>query len=494
MDSTPAVDLAPTVEADAETVALSWLLDRGELGLVAHHLPEREVMLSWAHAIEVEDPSPWLRGAGLVLTTGLRFPRTRPGQDEYVARLAAAGSSALGFGTGLRYAAIPFGVVAACRRHDLALVEVPFDTPFLAVEQAVVDRLGELRRHRLTDTIADQQRLTRATLKDGLPGLARALARALGASVAVLAADGATIATTGGGLSPADALREIQEGRGRAVSVSEPGRVLEVQPLGDRPSEVVGWLALARSTPLTPTDRLLVSHALSIAALELARPSDGADRELGAALLGAILAGSPLDPPAALAARGFPPGDVALLALRAPDSRGLDSALSALRRHPRLLDLPIADTDALLLVPAADVDVVTRMVGPSAALVIGPPGDLADIGHCAALVRRHLDAAPSGTSVRLAGDPVAILTTDPALTLAVSPWLRALGEYDAAHGSDLTGSLRAFLLHHGAWDPAAQSLGVHRHTLRHRVERACDVAGIDLADPSQRAMLVLALV
>ena len=40
---------------------------------------------------------------------------------------------------------------------------------------------------------------------------------------------------------------------------------------------------------------------------------------------------------------------------------------------------------------------------------------------------------------------------------------------------------------------AAQRLGVHRHTLRHRVERAADVAGFDLDDASHRALLLLTL-
>ena len=47
--------------------------------------------------------------------------------------------------------------------------------------------------------------------------------------------------------------------------------------------------------------------------------------------------------------------------------------------------------------------------------------------------------------------------------------LRPLVEHDIAGRGDLVNSLRAWLTHHGQWDPSAAALGVHRHTLRHRI-------------------------
>jgi purine catabolism regulator len=81
--------------------------------------------LAWAHSSDLQDPTPWLRAGGLLLTDGTQFdsdadgeggrppsdpPRraqqhagARPGEtawaDGYVGRLVAAGVAALGFAT-----------------------------------------------------------------------------------------------------------------------------------------------------------------------------------------------------------------------------------------------------------------------------------------------------------------------------------------------------------------------------------------------------------
>jgi PucR family transcriptional regulator, purine catabolism regulatory protein len=493
MKGVESADLDISGLQDAETVPLAWLLDRGDLGLLVHHLPDRSVHLEWAHAIEVDDPAPWLHGRGLVLTTGLRLPRTKQGQEEYVARLVAAGATALGFGTGMRFAAIPFAVAAACRSHDLALVEVPLPTPFLAVVQALTDRLGELRRLRLVETLTDQRRLTRATLRDGVPGLVGALARRLGASVVAVGADGAVVATVGG-LDAREVLAEVADQRG-AVRVADPVRVLEIQPLGGQPADPLGWLAVGRRTPLTSTDRLLLSHAVSIATIELARPAAGPEVALGAAVLTALLAGTPLDAGSALTAAGIDPaGRLALVGIRGVDARAVERTLSVVRRQRRLVDAPTDDPRTrLALVTADDVDAFLAALPAALTAATGPASPLGDVASSAAAVLRLLGTLAPGDRAHVASDPAARVAADPVLRSAVDPWLGALASHDAAHASGLTDALRAFLTHHGSWDPAAQSLGVHRHTLRHRVERAAAVAGFDLDDPGHRALLALAL-
>ncbi|MER6983178.1 helix-turn-helix domain-containing protein, partial [Streptomyces carpinensis] len=71
--------------------------------------------------------------------------------------------------------------------------------------------------------------------------------------------------------------------------------------------------------------------------------------------------------------------------------------------------------------------------------------------------------------------------------------LAPLAAHDAAHGTELLGSLRAFLEHNGQWEAASVSLGVHRHTLRNRMDRAQSLLGVDLDSAHVRAELLLAL-
>ena len=54
-------------------------------------------------------------------------------------------------------------------------------------------------------------------------------------------------------------------------------------------------------------------------------------------------------------------------------------------------------------------------------------------------------------------------------------------------------SLAAWLARHGQWDAAAADLGVHRHTLRYRMQRVEELLGRSLDDADLRAELWLAL-
>jgi purine catabolism regulator len=71
--------------------------------------------------------------------------------------------------------------------------------------------------------------------------------------------------------------------------------------------------------------------------------------------------------------------------------------------------------------------------------------------------------------------------------------LSTLEQHDAAGRGDLVKSLRVWLEHHGQWDPSAARLGVHRHTLRHRMRKVEQLLGSSLDSPDVRAELWLAL-
>jgi PucR family transcriptional regulator, purine catabolism regulatory protein len=125
------------------TVSLEWLLAQDDLGLrLVAGVPARE-QLTWAHASDLVDPTPWLTGGELVLTTGIGLPRAVGEQRAYVGRLADAGVAGLGFSVGVRFAAIPAPIVAACSERKFPLLEVPLPTPFIAITQAVARRIAQ---------------------------------------------------------------------------------------------------------------------------------------------------------------------------------------------------------------------------------------------------------------------------------------------------------------------------------------------------------------
>ena len=67
----------------------------GERGLDNH--------VTWLHASELLDPTPWLEGGELVLTTGLGLDTTAAAQKEYLRRLAEHRLAGLGFGLGFGF-------------------------------------------------------------------------------------------------------------------------------------------------------------------------------------------------------------------------------------------------------------------------------------------------------------------------------------------------------------------------------------------------------
>lgn len=67
--------------------------------------------------------------------------------------------------------------------------------------------------------------------------------------------------------------------------------------------------------------------------------------------------------------------------------------------------------------------------------------------------------------------------------------LTPLRRHDERHRDDLEHSLFVWLAHHGQTSPAAAELGLHRHTLRTRVQSAASLLQRDLDDPDTRAEL-----
>jgi len=119
----------------AMTASLEWLLAQHDLGLrLVAGVPARE-QLTWAHASDLVDPTPWLTGGELVLTTGIGLPRAGGEQHAYVGRLADAGVAGLGFGVGVRYAAIPAPIVAACSERKFPLLEVPLPFRYATISR-----------------------------------------------------------------------------------------------------------------------------------------------------------------------------------------------------------------------------------------------------------------------------------------------------------------------------------------------------------------------
>src|ERR1700728_2232137 len=105
----------------------------------------------WVHAIEFADAARLLRGAELVLTTGIALPDEEPLHGASVAELPAVGVSALAVELGRKYTSgLPAAFVTAAQDRGLPLVVFTREVPFVEITEAVHaliidDQLEQLR-------------------------------------------------------------------------------------------------------------------------------------------------------------------------------------------------------------------------------------------------------------------------------------------------------------------------------------------------------------
>jgi purine catabolism regulator len=132
----------------------------GELGLTLTTGQESaQTHVRWVHSTELSDPTPWLKGGEVLLTTGLQLDGPRA-QREFLDRLATHKIAALGFGTGFSHRRLPAALVTAARKRDFPLFEVPYELPFIAITERAFARLLDeryelLQRNMVGDVLAE---------------------------------------------------------------------------------------------------------------------------------------------------------------------------------------------------------------------------------------------------------------------------------------------------------------------------------------------------
>jgi len=93
--------------------------------------------VAWAHVSELEDPTPWLFGSEMIMTTGIAVPDSAERQRAYLERLDDAGVACLALSEQLSVPPLTEGFLAAADRRGFAVVEVPLAVPFMAISQEV---------------------------------------------------------------------------------------------------------------------------------------------------------------------------------------------------------------------------------------------------------------------------------------------------------------------------------------------------------------------
>lgn len=476
-------------------------------------------VITWAHAIELTDPSPWLSGGELVMTTGLHLPETDAERTEYVRRIVESGSAALAFDVGMHFDRVPAAICAAGDQLGLPVLAVAPATPFIAISRAVIDELTLDQVRLVQQVVQGQETLARVTMHGGVQALIKTLSTALDCSACVLDRSGLMLAESGfdteGLAARVHEQLDRDQGRRRGASrVFVDGRgSLTIQQLPGA-GEGPGYLAVASAEPLGPSERLLVGHTVALLSIELAKPMRVIDAEqrLRMSVTHALLHNG-IDVDASLL-RYFGFGDDAVVAVAAFTEVG--SLAAAERQLTAALDEEstpflmsrLPDGEGIAIAVHADgaaglIDrVYTRVRGRLRRSMNGGIGAACTIRSANLSLQQALSAVRVGEvsghkliPFEELGTFSLLLSTqsDDVLRAIADRWLRVVEDYDRDHGTKLLQSVESFLHHNGHWDAAAAELGVHRHTLRKRMDRLVELIGRDIDSAHTRSELWIAL-
>ncbi|MGW3951594.1 PucR family transcriptional regulator [Streptomyces sp. NPDC004752] len=517
--------------ADETAVPLSVLLADPALALTQVAGPAEDRLIGTVGTTELEDPTPYLVGGELLLTSGVRLPPDAEGIDTFVARVVAAGIAALGFGIAPLHQEVPAGLVAACDRHELPLLRLPPRTPFVAVGRATYAAIAEARNRDLKRISQAQSALASAAARpDALQAVLTQLSVHTGAWAVLLDGQGNELFRAG--RRPPEAVRDLLRDLAVRTAVrpatggSPPpaaaadhhdGVHLTVHTLSGADGTTPLALGQAATTTPTPVHRQVTGTAIVLLSL-LTSPRHAltTDSHGVGALVRLMLGAAPAEVAPALVPAERPtddhwivvhgrhtarrPEDPGRRSPRAPRSGGDPARLAALGTALGTPYLHIDGTSLRALVPSAPG---ARPAAPAQAAALGwtlgfsapsPAAGLPRADAQAEHALRRAIAAEVPAVVHEAAPPTVHGLVAPADAEEFARTRFAALDRAGPPGAPvLLATLRTWLAFHGSWDRTAAELQVHRNTVRHRVARVAELLDADLQDPAVRMELWFAL-
>jgi PucR family transcriptional regulator, purine catabolism regulatory protein len=439
--------------------------------------------VGWLHVSELEDPTPFLEGGEFLLTTGLGIGDLATTQRAYVRRLAKHGLAGLGFGVGFGFSDVPAAVVEEANTLGFPVVCVPYEVPFVAITKAAGTQLASAQLERQTRALEVNERLARAVLEGrGVQALLAIVSSHLGCSLVLLDERGRTVAErrTGKRVSFEDGL-ELPLGGGAVLRAARDGQAFgEYDRLVLHHGQTAVGFELSRRRAVSAAELRLAGDLLED--LETDRLDDrDVSRRMTAFGLDASRAHAAL---LAVPVDGVP-----------SDSVREDVAELLDRRGVRHLSTARPDRAAFIVESTAEDDVLELARGivdaqPGVRIGVGRPARGRGLSRSLVEARAAIDAvaAPVASYHDLGSLELLLSLPDGALEAFVD---RVLGS--AADNARLAESLAALLDAGCRWSEAADALGVHRHTLRYRMDRLKERTGRHPDDPQQRMELWLAV-
>lgn len=228
-----------------------------------------------------------------------------------------------------------------------------------------------------------------------------------------------------------------------------------------------------------------------------------AEQAMRAAVLELLLAGQRelAERIAATLLPRLPRRQLSVVSVSAPLDGRLLAELTPLAFEHAGVFAAVTDQAVIVIAEQGAVPELRRLLSRHAAAAgISERGSLAELPELLAQAERAVELARSRTPTapvsyrpEMHAGVLQLLQGSPEAARRAIGLLTPLRRHDERHGDELEHSLAVWLSHHGQTSPAAAELGVHRHTLRTRVNTAANLLQRDLDLPDTRAELWAAL-
>jgi hypothetical protein len=428
-------------------------------------------VVSWAHATEMTDPRPHLRGGELVCTLGSAL-LDAASCTRLVEAVHATGSAGICLGIGEVHTQIPRALIKECRRLSVPLIEMAHGVPFLAINDVLADariqaQAGTSQRNaELVSTLL-------AALRANAPigDMLSLSSRALGGSLTYELADVTSEPLPGGTLTTI-----ADDDRGAVSITTAEGNLLAWQgqslaPDADLLGQISRILEIARHEKVDHENqnRQRIGQLFALVAQGLAD---------SAALMPELQLAGLVGKPLTISA--WPAETAPLLAARLPGALIADAPEATFVVTTGSAPVYDAARDLGLVCghgSPVEVSQISRGIGEARATL--------------GLARRHGKVAGPESLTTLSG----LLEQQPPVRLVpfIDQLIRPLIDHDKQRGSQLLPTLRTFVEQHGALQSTAELQYLHVNTVRHRLARIASIVGRNPLDEGDRVSLSIGL-
>jgi purine catabolism regulator len=207
--------------------------------------------IRWVHISELEDPTPWLSGGELLLTTGIQL-NSAARQRRFLDRLADRDVAGIGLGTGFEHKNVPKAFADEASKRGIPLFEVPYEMPFIAITERAFARLVNEQYAVLERGAKVHEKLERLVVEGrGLDAVLTSLAGAIGGAAIVQDAGGRELARQPAKGGPrATAMKALgRSARARGAGPRAPGRLPDCVAHRRQPARATGRLRAAHGSP-----------------------------------------------------------------------------------------------------------------------------------------------------------------------------------------------------------------------------------------------------